>query len=162
MKPHGVSGAVLVASDPTVHDVFVPGLRCLLRGARGDSAPEMVVVESATRYGAGLRLRLVGIDTRDAAARLAGARLEMTRAEMPEPADDEYYDYQIIGLQAVDPHGRALGEVVEIIPTGASDVYVISNAGKELLVPATSRAILAVEPDRRRIVVDPDAAVRSP
>ena len=67
MKPHGVSGAVLVASDPTVHDVFVPGLRCLLRGARGDSAPEMVVVESATRYGAGLRLRLVGIDTRDAA-----------------------------------------------------------------------------------------------
>jgi 16S rRNA processing protein RimM len=65
-----------------------------------------------------------------------------------------YYEYQILGLAVWTVAGEYLGEVVEIIPTGANDVYVIDRAGKpDLLIPAIEEVIHEVDLEIGRMVI---------
>jgi 16S rRNA processing protein RimM len=46
----------------------------------------------------------------------------------------------------VDENGNPLGELVEIIETGANDVYVVRDeSGKEILLPAISSVVLELD-----------------
>jgi 16S rRNA processing protein RimM len=61
----------------------------------------------------------------------------------------EYYWWQLIGASVVDEAGEPLGVVLEIIQTGANDVYVLRTpAGGEFLLPAIKDVILAVDTER--------------
>ncbi len=63
--------------------------------------------------------------------------LYVTREHAVALAEDEYFVADLIGLAAKSDEGEALGEVAEVLSTGANDVYVIRDeAGGELLVPA--------------------------
>src|SRR5487761_1593726 len=59
--------------------------------------------------------RLAGIRDRDAAARLANAKLYVPRERLPELAEtDEFYHADLIGLAVLDSAGKELGSVVAI------------------------------------------------
>jgi ribosomal 30S subunit maturation factor RimM len=63
---------------------------------------------------------------------------------------------EILGLQVVDEAGNVLGRVIEILETGANDVYVVQRPdGSELLLPALRSVILAVDLEQQRLVVRP-------
>ncbi len=164
LRPHGVRGAVVVAADSSVHSAFRAGLICRLQGPSktGAKLPRTLTVTTVTDHGGALRLRFEGIEQREEAAELAGATLCVRAADMPGTGEDEYYDFQIIGLEAVDPDGVTLGTVAEIIPTGATDVYVIKTENGELLVPANGASVLEIDIDRGVIVIDAETAVSNP
>lgn len=46
-----------------------------------------------------------------------------------------------------------VGRVVEILYTGANDVYRVQQAGHERLIPAVPDVVLEVDIDRGRLVV---------
>ena len=164
LRPHGVRGAVVVAADSSVHSAFRAGLVCRLQGTSktGAKLPAALTVRTVTDHGGALRLRFEGIEQREEAADLAGASLCVSAADMPKTGEDEYYDFQIIGLGAVDPKGVTIGTVVEIIPTAAADVYVIKTQNGELLVPANGTSVLDVDIDGGVIVIDTETAVSNP
>jgi 16S rRNA processing protein RimM len=61
-------------------------------------------------------------------------------------AEGEYYFHELIGLSVNDEEGKALGELTEIIQTGANDVYVVTDAsGGELLLPAIPDVIKDID-----------------
>lgn len=63
--------------------------------------------------------------------------LYVTREHAVELAENEYFVADLVGLTAKSDEGELLGEVKEVLSTGANDVYVIKDeAGGELLVPA--------------------------
>ena len=54
----------------------------------------------------------------------------------------------------VDEDGNPLGELVEILETGANDVYVVrDDSGRELLLPAIPSVILDLDTGRRLMKV---------
>ena len=79
-----------------------------------------------------------------------GAQLEVERAELPPTDDDEYYTFQLIGLEVVEENGRALGSVADVLPGVANDVL---QVGDGVLLPMIEDCILSVDLDARRIVV---------
>ena len=94
-------------------------------------------------------LWLFGIPDDVAAAQLRGALVRIEYDQAAPLAEGEYFHWQIIGAQVVDEAGAPLGVVLEIIETGANDVYVLRTpAGGELLLPAIKDVILAVDSDR--------------
>jgi 16S rRNA processing protein RimM len=101
-------------------------------------------------------MRIEGVDDRDAAEAL---RDQLVRIDLQHAApleEGEYFHYQIIGLQAIDDEGRSLGEVVEIIETGANDVYVIRDAeGNDTLVPALRNVVPEIDPEAGTMTVRP-------
>ncbi|MEN4010947.1 MAG: ribosome maturation factor RimM [Chloroflexota bacterium] len=77
--------------------------------------------------------------------------------EIPPLPEGEYYHHQLLGLAAVSLQGEHLGTLVEILDTGAKDVYVIrlNETGEELLLPAVEPFVLKIDLDNKKIIVSP-------
>jgi 16S rRNA processing protein RimM len=71
-------------------------------------------------------------------------------ADLPSLPEGQLYLHELFGFAVVDEAGNSLGELVEILETGANDVYVVRNeAGKEILLPAIPSVILEVDAANR-------------
>lgn len=99
-----------------------------------------------------------GVDDRNAAEALRGARIFVPRASFPAAEKDEYYWVDLIGLSVVNREGVALGTVKELLSTGAQTVLVMDyeQDGKTLerMIPFVSVYIDDVDLPARRILVD--------
>ena len=98
-----------------------------------------------------------GVDSRDAAAALAGVRLFVPRSRMPEPAEGEFYHHDLIGLDARTPDGRLLGTVRALADHGAGSLLEIARAegAGTFLVPFTTAVVPVVDVAAGKLVVDP-------
>lgn len=101
-------------------------------------------------------MRVEGITSKEMADELRG---ELVRIDLEHAApleEGEYYHFQLIGLTAFDESGNELGTVVDIIETGANDVYVIKDSeGKETLIPALEDVVPEIDVENGRMVVNP-------
>ena len=114
-------------------------------------------IRECSRGGDDLRVCLEGIDDRDAAAALTGATVRVSRNDLAKPRAGEFFDIDLIGLEVVTTTGEALGSIVEVIETGANDVYVVDGERGECLVPAVEHAVVAVDLAERRMTVIAEA-----
>lgn len=67
-----------------------------------------------------------GIDDRNGAEALRGARIFVPRSSFPSTSDDEYYWVDLIGLSVFNREGVALGQVRELMSTGPQTVLVLA------------------------------------
>lgn len=116
-------------------------------------AVELVQGRPHGRY---LVAQLAGVEDRDAAERLRGMEIGVARAELPTPAEDEYYWHDLIGLEVVNVAGEKLGRVVGLLETGAHDVLRVV-AERERLIPFTAPIVVAVDLAAGLIRVDWEA-----
>ena len=111
------------------------------------------LVEQAKVRGDDVFLKLGGVTTPEEAAKLRLKMVQVPIAEaMPLPKG-AYYHYQVIGLSVISVDGQALGRVVEILPTGGNDVYVVRGEQGELLVPAIADVVQQIDVAADRVVV---------
>lgn len=153
---HGVRGELRVAvlGDGPANLLRLRSLLATEPG--GGPAPRAWEVESAAAGRPGeVRMRLRGIESREAAQALAGLRLGARPEDLQALPDGEFYWFQLIGC-AVETHdGRALGTVRALFETGAADVLVVEDeAGREVLLPAAADLLREVDVERGRIVIE--------
>jgi 16S rRNA processing protein RimM len=68
--------------------------------------------------------------------------------------EGQYYQHQLIGLKVISDEGQALGQLAEILETGANDVYVVrGGGGKDVLLPAIEDVILGIDLDKKEMRV---------
>ena len=128
----GIKGWVKVFSYTRPRDQILAYKNWYL-GNHGERA---VQVEQGRAQNEGVLAKLVEIDNRDQAATLITQKIWVDETELPVLGADEYYWYQLIGLQVVDTSGTELGKIVRLFETGANDVMVLLDEdGKEHLVP---------------------------
>ncbi len=101
-------------------------------------------VAEARVHGSALAARLEGLQDRDAAAALRGKSIAVPRSQLPQARDDEYYWADLLGLRVVNGEGRELGEIAQILQTGANDVLVVRGE-RERLVPFIADVIRGVD-----------------
>lgn len=86
-----------------------------------------------------------GIKTPEEAKLLTNQGVYVKTAEVPALPEGVYYHHELIGLQVYEKE-ILLGELTEILETGANDVFVVKLAeGKELLMPDIPQVILSVD-----------------
>lgn len=112
-----------------------------------------VTLETARREGRGLVAKLRGIDDRDQAAALREQEIWIDAALFAPLPDGEYYQRELLGLQACDQHDRTLGQVRDILETGAHDVLVIQGEQEYLVPYAPGRTVLNIDLAQGRIKV---------
>jgi 16S rRNA processing protein RimM len=98
-------------------------------------------------------LKLVGCDDRNAADELRGLLVQIPVEEAVPLEEGEYYLYQLIGVQVETEDGEGLGKVVDVIETGANDVYVVRGPRGEVLLPAIEDVVLGLDLESKRMVV---------
>jgi ribosomal 30S subunit maturation factor RimM len=138
-RSHGLDGAFFVEEPSDDPRWFSVGARLVADGAEA----EVVVA----RRGAGGRpvIRLDRPVER-------GAVLAVPREALPETAEDEYYAFQLVGLEVVEEGGAVLGRVAAVHPGPANDALDLGNG---LLLPLVDACIRGIDLDAGRILVSP-------
>ena len=153
VAPHGVHGHLRVEPFSDTPGRFRRGARLLLEG-------RVVRVQEARPLGRHLLLKLEGVETRQQAEALRHAYLAVPEEDIPPPPPDTYYHYQLLGMDVVTVQGEPLGRVVEVLSTGANDVYVVRGPEGEVLLPAVAEVVRQVDVAARRMVVDVPPGLR--
>lgn len=150
-RPHGVRGDVRVeirTDEPErfgwLEEVFI---------GPDDDHLELVAVEAVRWHQGIVIVKLAGYETRNQAEALRNYLLQVPITDALPLQDDEYYFYQLIGLQVETVDGEVLGELAEVLETGANDVFVVRGPAGELLLPDIPEVIREVNPTEGRIVV---------
>ena len=101
--------------------------------------------------------RLSGVADRDAAERLANAKLFVPRERLPELDEpDEFYHSDLIGLVALDRAGKRLGTVVGVHNFGAGDLIEVKpdTGSKTELIAFDATTVPVVDLSAGKVVVD--------
>src|SRR6266516_1490193 len=152
VRPHGIRGEVVV--QVTTDE---PGSRYLAGSALATdpAAAGPLTIEAVRPHQGRLIVAFDGILDRDGADALRGVKLCVDSAEVPPPADpDEFHDFQLVGLAAVDLAGQALGEVVGVQHGPAADLLVLARPdGGRALVPFVTAIVPTVDLGAGRLVL---------
>ncbi|MGB6488743.1 MAG: ribosome maturation factor RimM [Steroidobacteraceae bacterium] len=123
--PFGLLGWVHVSSYTEPPEALLEYPEWVLRPEGGERKRHRVV--AGQLHGERLVVRLEGIESRDGAALLTGAWVEVERAELPPTGDREYYRADLIGLEVTNLEGIALGRVAYFIDAPMGAVMVVED-----------------------------------
>ncbi len=140
-KPHGVRGEIRVT--PFTDD---PARFARLKRIYFDEDGSRSAEVESSRLHKGLALlKLVGYGDREAADSLREQWIYVAVEDADPLAEGEYYLYQLIGLRVVDDQGNALGELTEVIETGANNVFVVEGESGQRLIPDIPDVVRAID-----------------
>jgi 16S rRNA processing protein RimM len=96
-----------------------------------------------------------GYTDANAAATLRDTLIEIDEAALPALPEGEYYLHDLVGLEVVTREGEPIGTLVEVLTTGANDVYVVRRPSKaNALIPAIPDVILSVDLAAKRMTIE--------
>ena len=94
-----------------------------------------------------------GVDTPEQAEKLRNKILYMHRDDL-ELDDDTYFIQDLIGIEVRDAEtGVIYGKIVDVMQTGANDVYVIKGSDREYLIPAIADVVVSTDIDKNEMTI---------
>lgn len=139
-RPHGVHGEILM-------DVLTDFPERLIEGMLLYIGTEQLPLRLVKRryHREALLVTFEGYETPETVGEFRNQYAFIPTADLAPLPEGEYYHHQILGLRVIDETGAGLGTIVEIIETGANDVYVVrQEGGSDVLLPAIDSVILDV------------------
>lgn len=150
-SPHGVRGEVKVF--PTTDDVNrFKKLKTVILDTGKEQ--KTVGIEQVKFFKNMVILKLKGYDSMNEVEGLRQKDLLVTRDQAVKLEADENFIVDLIGLKVVTDEGETLGEMKDVLQTGANDVYIVkASSGKEILLPAIKDCILKVDLEKGEMLV---------
>jgi 16S rRNA processing protein RimM len=151
--PYGTKGWLHVDSYTDPPDGLLRYREWGLKLATGERVTRRVA--SGRGHGKGLVAQLEGVASREGAAALTGAIVEVERAALPPAGEREYYRADLVGFAVRNLEDVALGAVSHFVETPGGAVMVAKEpGGKEHWVLASPKHLRTVDLVQRTIVVD--------
>ncbi len=147
LAPFGTRGEVKVQVETDFPDRFTPGRAVYLNG-------RPLEIESSRAHRKHRLVKFAGIDTIEDAEKVRHQDLSITRSELQPLDSDQYYMFQLMGLDVLTTEGEILGEIVDIIVTGSNDVYVVRGGRGEILIPAIEDVVKLVDLENRQMTIE--------
>jgi 16S rRNA processing protein RimM len=135
-RSHGLDGSFVVEEASEDGRWFAVGSRLFTTGGEAE-------VVAAKRAGGRPVIRL----DRDVPR---AATLEVGRDSLPPTEEDEYYVFDLVGLDVVEEDGRALGKVITVSAGVANDVLELDSG---LALPMVEDCVRDIDLEQRRILV---------
>ncbi len=148
---HGIRGEVKVY--PTTDDVarFKKLKKCILETKQGEM---LLHVESCKFFKQFAILKFKEFNNINEVEQYKHCGLYVEREDAVKCEEDEYYIADLVGCTVYNEDDSELGDLIDVIQTGANDVYVVRmESGKELMIPAIKECILSVSITERRVKV---------
>ncbi|MCB0046140.1 MAG: ribosome maturation factor RimM [Caldilineaceae bacterium] len=145
VAPHGLGGELRVELHTDFPERFEPGMTFFV-----GEEPAPMVLATARPHKGHLLIRFEDVYNRDAAEALRQAWIFVPEDEAVELEEDAYFVHDLVGLTVVTDGGETLGELRDVLFTGANEVYILEpapgvNNGKEILLPAIAQVVRAID-----------------
>jgi 16S rRNA processing protein RimM len=151
IRPHGLNGFMRVFSYAKSGETFLQGGVVLLKSGENSHSEHKVI--SITAHKNAFLMRLEGISSLEDAEGYRGAEILIRKDALRRESDDEFFWFELIGLEVFLDSGRFIGTLEEIIDTGSNDIYVVKDGNKEALIPAIHGIVLAIDLQNRRMII---------
>ncbi|MGF9646498.1 ribosome maturation factor RimM [Pseudarthrobacter oxydans] len=151
-KPHGIRGEVTVqVLTDAPEDRFVPGTEFVVEPA----SVGPLTVNSARWNKDILLLGFDGIETRNDAETLRGAKLFIETEELDEDDDEGWYEHELVGLEA-RVGSRVVGKVAALNTMPVQDLLLVKTPeGEEILIPFVEQIVPEVNVEEGFILLTP-------
>lgn len=147
----GIKGEVKVKNLSDAPGRFAPSKKFLLNPPTSNLLE--LEIESFYTHKDLIIIKFVEINTLEQAQEIKGKYLEVEAEKLEQ---GQYYAHQLIGLTVKTIEGVELGRVVEIITSGAHDIYKVRHQGrKEYLIPAVKEIVKEINIKKGYILISP-------
>ncbi|MCZ7540736.1 MAG: ribosome maturation factor RimM [Anaerolineae bacterium] len=154
LRPHGIRGELRVEVLTAYPERIEPEQQVYLGLDPADvSAARLYTIVQARQHQKYLILQLAGIGDRNAAELLREQYVMVAFEDAIPLEDDEYYLFQVIGLEVITTDGESLGNVQEVLETGANDVFIVRGPRGEVLLPVIDECVQRIDFDAGTITV---------
>ena len=151
VRPHGLDGRLKVRSYAQSEKSFLQSGTIFLKPRSGGT--KAFTVSSVRPHKSNLLLKLEELNSLDEAEEFRGATLFIRRDSLVPEEKDEYFWFDLIGLEVYLDTGKYIGTIQQILPTGGNDIYVVREGETEVLVPAIHEVVKKVDLDARKMII---------
>ncbi len=153
VKPHGVKGELVV--EPLTDfpaERFKPGN--VVETVASNEFSELTITGSRS-HKQRLLVETKEVEDRDGAEKLRGVQLAVQPESVIYPGKDQYYGFQLLGLEAVGKNGGKIGVIREVAGGSPNHILVIEHPelGK-IDYPAVDSLVHRVVLEEEKIVLD--------
>ena len=148
---HGIKGMVRVQPWCDSGE-FLKQFKKIYTDKNGDNP---LNVTSVQPHGNIVLMAFKGFTTIEQAETLRNKTIFIDRKDVKLP-EGRYFIDDLLGCSVFDADSDALlGEISDISPTGANDVWRITKDGKEYLVPAIAEVLVNVDIENEKVTIRP-------
>ena len=148
---HGVRGEVKVFPTTDDPERFKKLKKVILDTGKGHQTLEIQGVKFFRNM---VILKFKGYDNINDIEKYKGMDLLVDREDAVPLGENENFIVDLIDMTVVTDQGETLGTLVDVMQTGANDVYVVeTKEKKEILLPAIKDCILDVNVEEKRMLV---------
>ncbi len=108
-------------------------------------------VEGVRRHKSFFLLKLKGYDSLSEAEQFKGAHLFLPEKELPERGEEEFYAYELVGMEVWTDKGRRLGKIKRVEDFGVYDMLILED--EKTMIPFVGDIVLSVDREKKKIEV---------
>jgi 16S rRNA processing protein RimM len=150
-RPHGLEGLLRIWSYAQSEDSFLRAGTVFLN--MDQKEPQEYKVLSVKRHKNILLMQLEGLTSRYEAERFRGAGVFIKKETLQREDEDDYFWFELIGLNVYLDTGKHIGTLEDIIPTNSNDIYIVRQEDKEYLIPATHDMVKEIDLVKKCMIV---------
>jgi 16S rRNA processing protein RimM len=151
VNTHGVRGEVrVISSTDFAEERYAKGTELMIKLQEKEVS---VIVTHHRQHKTFDLLQFEGYHSINEVEPFKGSLLYVSAEQLNELDEGEFYYHEIIGCKVITEAEEEIGEVKEIIETGANDVWVIKKkgGGKDVLIPYIADVVQEVDIENKTI-----------
>jgi len=155
VNTHGIRGEVrVISSTDFPEERYAVGNKLSL--FKSDSkSPIVLTVASHRQHKNFDLLTFEGFLTIEMVQGFRDGILKVSENQLSDLEGNEFYFHEIMGCTVYDLEGQEIGEVTDILQTGANDVWTVTPAkGKPHYIPYIEDVVKEIDIDEKKIVID--------
>jgi len=155
LRPWGLQGEVRVRPlTDRPKERFTNLHECVLWEPRPDRR-EPCRIASCRFEGESLLVRMEGVTSPEDARRFTGRLIAVAQEDVLPAPEGHFYPWEMAGAVVETRDGQRVGEFVRVEGSEGQPLWVVTEGGREHLVPAVPEIVVDVNVAERRIVIDP-------
>ena len=158
-QAHGVKGEVKVVPLTDTPEYYEGERAVILETTRGLAAFPGARFRSAGNHWI---VALEGVRDRDEARALEGAQVLLEDSELRPLEPGEYFRHELIGCTVETLSGEPVGQIGDVMETGANDVLVVARERGEVMIPMVAAVVKAVDVAAKKVTIDPIPGLLEP
>jgi 16S rRNA processing protein RimM len=155
LRPWGLHGEVRVKPLTDRPEERFGSLRDFVLWGPEPDRREPCRIASCRFEGDTVLLRMEGVTSPEDARRLTGRLLAVALEDVLPAPEGHFYPWEMAGAAVETRDGRRVGEFVRVEGSEGQPLWVVTEGGREHLVPAVPEIVVEVNVAERRIVIDP-------
>lgn len=153
LKPRGLSGEVKILPLTDIPGRFEQLDEVYVEIGPGNV--RSISIDQVKSYKGFVYLHFHGINSVEEVEELREKYLQVERSQVPDLPENEFYHFEIIDAEVYIDDGQYVGIVVDILETGAHDVFIVRDEGREYLIPSHPDIITQIDRTAARITIHP-------